>query len=493
MTDPQETGDFSDQNEPLVADNRAGDVLAGRFKIRDVVVNSPYGSVYAATDLSNGDLVLVETIKSSIPTGLDAFARLAKGFSRIEHPNILKLMSYEEIDAKPFFVWEFVDFVRLEDLVLSGGFLEQESEIFDTISQVCRGLEFAHGHGIPHGYLHPRNICLADINGEIRVKIAQFGFAHMLRQLVSFETAGIVLQPKKENDIYQLSVLTYFIVTGESPQPGRSLDDILDPRSADKVSFETLADHRPDLRSYDELLQILDDTADPDEAFRITSAKEFEDGLIDWYESTKSAGVARSEVAEKLAQEPQAPESLVKKKKKITNNMRTTVRQMVNLKSIQTSQEGTAVMKLANIAAAQGPRQSPVSSVVRLSVALVAVLLVTGTAIYAAFFRPKEMTEAWVDASQRIAGVVNPRKDDDEITIEPVSIPEIASAPQVVAPVNKPALLSGDSTKPKNKMPPFDHNILKDLYRPDYVAGNNGGKRGFRIEYDEFNPDWIAK
>ncbi len=479
---------------PILADNRAGDILAGRFKIREAVVNSPYGSIYAAADLTNGKLVLVETIKSSLPSGLDSFARLAKGFASVDHPNILKLLAYEEIDAKPFFVWEYVEFVRLEDLIVNGGFLEQESEIFETISQICRGLQFAHEQGIPHGYLHPRNICLADIEGDICVKITNFGFAHMLRQLVSFETAGIILQPKKENDIYQLSVLTYFVVTGESPDPSRTLDEILDPRSADRVSFETLADHRSDLRSYEELLQILDDTVDPDENFRVSSAKEFEDGLIDWHESAKSAVVAKSEVAEKVAQEQQTPETAQKKRRKITNNMRTTVKRMVNLKSKQVTQENTAVMKLANIAAAKGPRQSPINSVIRLSLILLVVVAITGVAVYAAFIKPQEFKEGWISASQKFATVLRPKRPaSDEVSIEPISIPSVASAPQVVQPGNKPALVSMETEKPKTRLPAFDANILRDLYREDYVSSNNQTKRGFRIEYREFNKDWISK
>ncbi len=86
-------------------------------------------------------------------------------------------------------------------------------------------------------------------------------------------------------------------------------------------------------------MQILDDTVDPDENFRVSSAKEFEDGLIDWHESTKSAVVAKSEVAEKVSQEQQTPETAQKKRRKITNNMRTTVKRMVNLKSKQVTQE----------------------------------------------------------------------------------------------------------------------------------------------------------
>ncbi len=40
---------------PILADNRAGDILAGRFKIREAVVNSPYGSIYAAADLTTAN------------------------------------------------------------------------------------------------------------------------------------------------------------------------------------------------------------------------------------------------------------------------------------------------------------------------------------------------------------------------------------------------------------------------------------------------------
>lgn len=482
------------QNRPLrEADHTVGEVLFGKFKISDLVQHNDSASIYAARDLSNNTLVLIETIDTRIPSGFNSFARLAKGLLQLDHENILRLIAYEEVASRPYFVWEFVDFVRLEDLVENGGFIEQESEIFDTISQICRGLQFAHEKGIAHGYLHPRNICLADRDGEICIKIANFGFSHLQQQLRQFEQSGVILHASPEADVFQLAVLSYFTATGESPDPSKTLDGVLNPRNRDKVSFDALTDQRSDMRGCEEFAQLLDDTMDAEDEWRIKTAKEFEDGLTDWMESVKSSEATRSATIERMSEESKDVEPLVKKKKKITNNMRTTVRQMVNLKSKQSMQEETAVMKLTNIAAAKGPRQSPVASAVRLGLGLLACLIVVGAGLYAAFVKPQETKAIFVSASEGVAEVIGPKrnKEADVIAIAPISVPPVSNEPSAAKTVVQNAADSME--KPATKLPPFDPNLLHDLYREDFQSNNNQTKRAFRIEYREFNPAWIKK
>lgn len=481
------------QDRPLSrADTRVGDILFGKFKISDLVQENEDGSIFAARDLSTNQLVLIETLMTQIPSGFNNFASLAKGVFGLKHENILQLIAYEEADRRPYFVWEFVDFVRLEDLVDGGGFIEQEVEVFDTLSQVCRGLQFAHENGIAHGYLHPRNICLADVNGEICVKIANFGFSHLQQQLRAFESAGVIMHPKPESDIFQLAVLSYYTVTGESPDPNRTLDEILNPRSVaiDRVSFDALPEHRSDMRGFEEFTQLLDDTLDPDEEWRLKSAPEFENGLIDWMESVKGSEATRSQVVEKFNEEPKALEPLVKKKKKITNNMRTTVRAMVNLKSKQSVQEETAVMKLTSIVAAKGPRQSPMASAIRLSAALIGCLILVGVALFAAFVRPDETRQLFVASSESVAGLIAPAKPKEEVLLEPVTVPVVASKSGAQEAVQ--ATVAQLPQVPSTKLPKFDPNVLRDLYREDFISTNNQARRAFRIEYREFRKDWIS-
>jgi serine/threonine protein kinase len=479
------------QDRPLNrANNRIGDILFGKFKISGLVQENGYGSMFAAQDLSSGTPVLIEALKTHIPAGLNNFASLAKDVFKLKHENVLQLIAYEEVESRPYFVWEFVDFVRLEDLVDGGGFIEQEIEIFDTLSQVCRGLQFAHDNGMAHGYLHPRNICLADADGEICVKIANFGFSHLQQQLRAFESAGVITHPKPESDVYQLAVLAFYTVTGEPPDPNKSLDDILNPRAVEKISFDALPEHRSDMRAFEEFTQLLDDTIDPDLEWRLKTAGEFENGLIDWIESVKGAEATRSQVVDKLSDETTPPEPLVKKKKKITNNMRTTVRAMVNLKSKQSVQEETAVMKLTNIAAATGPRQSPMASAIKLSAVLIGCLSVVGIALYAAFVKPEETRQLFVASSEGVASLIKPAKPKEEVLLEPVNIPAIplkSGAKEAVQ-----ATVAQLPQVPATRLPKFDPNVLRDLYRDDFVSTNNQGRRAFRIEYREFRKDWIS-
>ncbi len=481
-----------------------GTVLFDRYQLKEVIHEQPEATLCTALDLKSKELVLIERLNVSISQQQELLARLAKEAMSLEHENILKLLACEiSAGGKPHLVWEYIDFIGLNQLVDAGGFICEEAELFDTVVQTCHGVQFAHAAGISHGYLHPRNIYLAEVDGRIVVKITNFGYAYLQQALLCDQSA--VLKPGQlttQADVYQLAVLTFFLATGEPPAKDATLDGIFNRLFSVKIHFDALRDMRPELSGLDDLIQLLEDAIDPDESRRVKSVQEFEDGLIDWIEAAKTACATRSDVAEKIAdgQLQSGEPAQAEEKRKSTNNLRTTLRQLVNLRNNQSTKEETAVMRLTNLAAAKGPRQSPLSSMARLAGIGLTVGFLVSAILYATLVKPDESRRAWLNASANFATLLgkNEESSDESIADIPAVSDRTAQSSitpkrPIVAPSPPKSERPSATQKAPNRVPPFDHNKLPDLYRKDFSSTNNQLKRIFRVEYREFNEDWIQK
>lgn len=507
---------FSTSQTSKSAESRVGDILFGKYRVRELIQDDEVSSTFRGRDLATNEKVLIETIKKPEwwPIEKKTFTELS-----LNHPNILNLIAVNYSDeGQPFFFSEYPDFVRLNDLVENSGFIEQEAEVFDTLSQICQALSFAHERGIAHGYIHPRNVFLIDEEGAVKVKLGNFGLARPRRSDTSKNEIGIseksgVQQDQSaarvEDDIVQLSVLAFFLLSGQAPHKDASLDQIYESFAAIKLNFHSLADHRPDLRGWDELAQLFEDAMEADEAWRIKTVKEFEDGLSDWLQAVNSSS-RQSQLAEKVAATEEEKPTVLKKKKKTTNNMRTTVKQMVNLKANQANQEETAVMRLADIAAVRGgPRRSPLVSALQLLALVGAVLGTISIVTYAFVFKPDETEEAWRVTSRWVASLFSRKAKEsadavDDGLMTPDSVLKNPSVKKGTARKNAgtsdvPGHVASASNDPAakapNKLPPFNHTVLRDFYNPKFVPDgtrkDDSKRRRFRIEYREFNRDWL--
>ncbi len=406
MSDNEEAVSVKIESEPI--DDPVGTVLFDRYELKAVIHEQPEATLCTALDLKSNELVLVERLNVSVNQP-EVLARLTKESMSLNHENILKLLACEvSPGGKPHLIWEYVNFIGLNQLVDAGGFICEETELFDTIVQTCHGVQSAQEAGIMHGYLHPRNIYLAEIDGHIVVKITNFGFAWLQQALLCNPSAELKPgQITAQTDVYQLAVLTYFLATGEPPAKEATLDGIYNRLFSVKIQFDALKEIRPELGGLDELVQLLDDAVDQDDS-RVKNAQEFEDGLVDWIEAVKTESVTKSAVAEKIAdgQLQSGDPSRNDEKRRSNNNLRTTLRQLVNLRNNQSTKEETAVMRLTNLAAAKEPRQSPLSPMARLAGIGLLIGFLVSVICYATFVKPDEARQAWMSASKKFGSLV---------------------------------------------------------------------------------------
>ena len=83
-----------------------------------------------------------------------AFRVEAKAAAQLPHPNIVTVYELGEDRGIPFIAMEMLPGADLESLLRSGETLPL-AEKLDILAQVCRGLAFAHEHGVVHRDIKP--------------------------------------------------------------------------------------------------------------------------------------------------------------------------------------------------------------------------------------------------------------------------------------------------------------------------------------------------
>jgi serine/threonine protein kinase len=190
------------------------------------------GAVYQARQPALDRLVALKILPPQAGGGTgfaERFNREARALARLNHPNIVGVYEFGQVNGLPFFIMEFVDGLNLRQLEHAGKLSPREA--LQIVPQICEALQFAHDEGIVHRDIKPENI-LVDKKG--RVKIADFGIAKILgpeRDVTITETKGAIGTPhymapeQLENpasvdhraDIFSLGVVFYEMLTGELP------------------------------------------------------------------------------------------------------------------------------------------------------------------------------------------------------------------------------------------------------------------------------------
>jgi hypothetical protein len=210
----------------------------GRFVITGRIGRGGMGMVYRGYDEALDRDVAVKTL--TVEGNLDEETRKrfeieAKAAAKLQHPNIVTVFELGEERGMPYIAMELLPGWDLEGLLRSKETLLLPEKL-DIITQVCRGLQYAHEHHVVHRDIKPSNIRLLD---DGSVKIMDFGIAklantHVTRTGMMVGTVHYMCpeaiqgqQVDGRSDVFAVGVILYELLAGRRPFEGEGATEVL--------------------------------------------------------------------------------------------------------------------------------------------------------------------------------------------------------------------------------------------------------------------------
>jgi tRNA A-37 threonylcarbamoyl transferase component Bud32 len=202
-----------------------GAVIAGRYRIVDLLGRGGMGEVYRAEDLQLKQTVALKFLAPSFAhdvAWLGRFRQEVRLAREVTHPSVCRVYDLGEADGEHFISMEYVDGENLKALLSRIGRLPRDKAL-EIARQLCAGLAAAHGKGVLHRDLKPANVML---DGRGQVRITDFGLAATRGDVRGNDVlAGTpaYMAPEQlagrevsvRSDLYALGLVLYELFTGQ--------------------------------------------------------------------------------------------------------------------------------------------------------------------------------------------------------------------------------------------------------------------------------------
>ncbi len=208
-------------------------LLAGRYRLGDVLGRGGMGTVWRAEDETLGRTVAVKELR--FPSNIDEeekrrlitrTLREAKAIARIRNNSAVTVFDVVDEDDRPWIVMELVEGKSLAEAIREDGLLEpgRAAEVGLAVLDVLRS---AHREGILHRDVKPSNVLIAE---DGRVVLTDFGIAQVEGD-PSITSTGMLVgapsyisperarghKPGPAADLWSLGGLLYAAVEGVPP------------------------------------------------------------------------------------------------------------------------------------------------------------------------------------------------------------------------------------------------------------------------------------
>jgi eukaryotic-like serine/threonine-protein kinase len=213
--------------------DKSARLLAGRYRLGDVLGRGGMGTVWRAEDETLGRTVAVKELRFPGNIDEDEKRRLitrtlreAKAIARIRNNSAVTVFDVVEEDDRPWIVMELVEGKSLAEVIREDGVLDPKraAEVGLAILDVLRS---AHREGILHRDVKPSNVLIAE---DGRVVLTDFGIAQVEGD-PSITSTGMLVgapsyisperarghKPGPAADLWSLGGLLYASVEGSPP------------------------------------------------------------------------------------------------------------------------------------------------------------------------------------------------------------------------------------------------------------------------------------
>tara|TARA_B100000609_G_scaffold185468_1_gene169451 strand:+ start:16540 stop:18246 length:1707 start_codon:yes stop_codon:yes gene_type:complete len=240
------SGEFVSAGPAKRTDPLLGQVVNGRFVIKDLLGEGGMGKVYLAEQKGLERPVALKLLHAHIAQDeirRERFHREAKAMTRFSHPGATAVYDFGEWEGQFYIAMEFLQGRPLSDLVPSQCPLPVH-QIVDVLSQVCDALGAAHKAGMIHRDLKPENVMLLKgENDSTQIKLVDFGLAllaegegqqRLTQEGMLVGTPAYVSPEQAQGhacdaraDIYALGVMLYEMLCGMLPFLGDNMMSLM--------------------------------------------------------------------------------------------------------------------------------------------------------------------------------------------------------------------------------------------------------------------------
>lgn len=265
-------------------------IKLANYKIKRKIASGGMGDVYLAEHTVLETVVAIKSLHSNLVNDESfrkRFRTEAKIQSKLIHPNIVKLIDFQEHKDGLYLIMEYIDGKQLNDYIKQDTGPIIEEKLIPLFSKVLSAIDYAHGKGLVHRDIKPANIL---ITAEGDVKLIDFGIAKNDDEDHGLTKTGVqvgtvsYMSPEQVNaekldkltDIYSLGVTLFQMAVGQSPYIAAT--------NAFKIQLKIVNEPFPNPKDIypsvsDKLVAIIEKATEKDKKDRYQSCEEFKKDL----------------------------------------------------------------------------------------------------------------------------------------------------------------------------------------------------------------------
>ncbi|MBL8743918.1 MAG: serine/threonine protein kinase, partial [Myxococcales bacterium] len=228
-----------------------GRVIAGKYKLVELIGSGSMGVVWRAEHLTLGAAVALKLLhmkhigRESAGDLSKRFLREARAAAAVRGPHVAQILDHGVDDGAPYIALELLEGESL-DMRLARGKRLGLDETKTYVIHIARALARARQAGYIHRDLKPSNVFLVPSGSETVAKVLDFGLAKAVANEASTEESMLTevgqvlgtptyMSPEQirgrpldhRTDLWSLAVIAYECVCGALPFDGETVQDLM--------------------------------------------------------------------------------------------------------------------------------------------------------------------------------------------------------------------------------------------------------------------------